>query len=184
MLSKSYKNADEEDFMNLKISLKIEVDDVKNFIDTNFKVYIIQGGCPYEVFISDTLIGVFVEMNNWDDNKSWFEYSRPLLVIENYDKIWLSNSILIKKDYYYFIGACVFKFKTIDNEEIIRYDSHINEDDGIPYPFAIGQQYTYFMLSGQAFKNDDGLDSDEDSYPLNKAINWSTEDIHSIDTDF
>ncbi|ARF10518.1 hypothetical protein Hokovirus_2_45 [Hokovirus HKV1] len=55
------------------------------------------------------------------------------------------NSILLKinKDKYVYIGESIYEFKTNDN--IIKYYSPVGNND-VPYPFAIGEKYVYFML--------------------------------------
>jgi len=62
------------------------------------------------------------------------------------------NSILvnIKDNIYVYIGPEVYEFKTED--EIVKYFSPIGPND-VPYPYAVGTQYTYFMLEKQYVKN-------------------------------
>lgn len=54
------------------------------------------------------------------------------------------NSILLQlKDKYVFIGETIYEFKPQD--EIVKYWSPVGNND-VPYPFAIGKDYVYFML--------------------------------------
>jgi len=58
---------------------------------------------------------------------------------------WVGNSILMKleKDRYLFVGETIYQFRTDD--EILHYNSPIGNSD-VPYPFAVGKKYVYFML--------------------------------------
>lgn len=60
-------------------------------------------------------------------------------------KVFDGNSILLRinKDKYVYIGERIYEFKTNDN--IIKYYSPVGNND-VPYPFAIGEKYAYFML--------------------------------------
>jgi len=56
------------------------------------------------------------------------------------------NSILLKcgPHAYLYIGSEIYEFE-IRGDEIIEYYSPIGNSD-VPYPYAIGQEYTYFFL--------------------------------------
>lgn len=66
----------------------------------------------------------------------------------NKPKWGLGNSILINKtgEKYVFIGEMIYIFTAKDR--IIKYHSPIGNSD-VPYPFAIGNQYVYFMLENK-----------------------------------
>lgn len=55
------------------------------------------------------------------------------------------NTILVNKNDkdYIFIGECVYVFQS--NNKIVKYFSPIGNND-VPYPFAIGEKYIYFMI--------------------------------------
>lgn len=57
----------------------------------------------------------------------------------------LGNSILINKTgrEYVFIGEMIYSF--IAKDHIVEYHSPIGNSD-VPYPFAIGKEYVYFMI--------------------------------------
>lgn len=57
----------------------------------------------------------------------------------------LGNSILINKTgrEYVFIGETIYSFTAKDH--IVEYHSPIGNSD-VPYPFAIGDKYVYFMI--------------------------------------
>ena len=63
----------------------------------------------------------------------------------------VGNSILVKKgNKYVYIGESVKEFVTTDN--IKKYVSPVG-NSAVPYPFAVGDQYTYLMLEGKALPN-------------------------------
>jgi hypothetical protein len=55
------------------------------------------------------------------------------------------NSILVNKNDkdYIFIGECIYVFQPED--KIIEYFSPVGNND-VPYPYAIGEKYIYFMI--------------------------------------
>ena len=57
------------------------------------------------------------------------------------------NSILVHLDEnrYVFIGHCIYEFRTRHGEQIEEYVSPIGNSD-VPYPYAVGEQFVYFML--------------------------------------
>jgi hypothetical protein len=75
------------------------------------------------------------------------------------------NSILlhISKANYIYIGHMIQSFETREGEKIKSYYSPIGNSD-VPYPYAIGEQYTYFMLDMDTIPNE-LLDLSKDAYP-------------------
>jgi len=62
------------------------------------------------------------------------------------DKDGLGNSLLLKVGTkYVFIGHEIFEFKTLPGDTIVDFVSNIGNSD-VPYPYAVGDQYVYFML--------------------------------------
>jgi hypothetical protein len=57
------------------------------------------------------------------------------------------NTILLetKKGKYVYIGGIVYDFTTPDGDTIQKYESPIGNSD-VPYPYAVGEKYVYFML--------------------------------------
>lgn len=56
------------------------------------------------------------------------------------------NSILLKLgSSYRYIGHEIYDFHTIEGDTITKFYSDIGNSD-VPYPYAIGKQYIYFML--------------------------------------
>lgn len=75
------------------------------------------------------------------------------------------NSILIQtgSGKYIYVGDQIYSFETRDGEEIKTYYSPVG-NSAVPYPYAIGENYTYFMLDKQTVPNE-LLDLKKDAYP-------------------
>lgn len=56
------------------------------------------------------------------------------------------NSLLleISDKRYIHIGDCVFSFEPVDEDPIVKYYSPVGNND-VPYPYAVGKKYVYFM---------------------------------------
>lgn len=75
------------------------------------------------------------------------------------------NSILLKhkeKNKYTYIGSDIREFKTINGDLIKKYYSPIGNND-VPYPYAIGEKYTYLMIE-QVYIPNEKLDFTLDIY--------------------
>jgi hypothetical protein len=57
------------------------------------------------------------------------------------------NTILLKltDTKYQFIGLSIQTFETIKGENILKYYSPVGNND-VPYPYAVGEKYTYLMI--------------------------------------
>lgn len=57
------------------------------------------------------------------------------------------NSILLlsRPGHYLYIGHEIYSFSTKDNEMISAYFSPVGNSD-VPYPYAVGEHHTYFLL--------------------------------------
>lgn len=78
------------------------------------------------------------------------------------------NSILfhISDSTYIYVGHAIVKFNTHKNEKILEYYSPIGKGD-VPYPFAIGEKNTHFMIEpdyGPGFVSNEKLDFSKDLY--------------------
>lgn len=75
------------------------------------------------------------------------------------------NSILIKtgNGKYIYAGHEIYSFETKDGEEIKTYYSPVG-NSAVPYPYAVGENYTYFMLDKETIPNK-LLDLNKDAYP-------------------
>lgn len=83
----------------------------------------------------------------------------PLIIKKKYQKVFVGkdpeangNSMLflLNNGKYLYVGYRVFVFETSD--EIIDYKSPIGKNC-VPYPYAIGEKYTYLMLEQVYAKN-------------------------------
>jgi hypothetical protein len=56
------------------------------------------------------------------------------------------NSLLlqISEKKYVHVGDCVFSFEPVDEDVILKYYSPVGNND-VPYPYAVGKKYVYFM---------------------------------------
>jgi hypothetical protein len=73
------------------------------------------------------------------------------------------NTILlhVKPNEYVFIGHSIYLFKLKD-DKIVKYYSPVGPSD-VPYPYAVGEKNTYFMLDMESLPND-CIDLTEDGY--------------------
>jgi hypothetical protein len=74
------------------------------------------------------------------------------------------NSILlfIRPRHYLYIGNEIYSFETKDNEMISSYFSPVGNSE-VPYPYAVGEHHTYFMLDKEMVPNNH-LDEKKDRY--------------------
>ena len=119
------------------------------------------GGTPYVVEITPTTVCI-------EDNKGKEIYETP------YKKVFLGegrltdaiyrkgSSILacIKENHYVYIGSEIYSFRT--TEPIVAYESPVGSSS-VPYPYAVGEEYTYFMLDKEKVPNE-LLDHTKDAY--------------------
>jgi hypothetical protein len=72
------------------------------------------------------------------------------------------SSILVQQSpmNYVYIGSEIYSFHT--NEPIIAYESPVGSSS-VPYPYAVGDKYTYFMLDKEKVPNE-LLDLKKDAY--------------------
>lgn len=64
------------------------------------------------------------------------------------------NSFLIERrpGVYIHVGMEAFRFQTRGGERILKYYSPVGNSD-VPYPYAIGERYTYFLLDHVTLPN-------------------------------
>jgi hypothetical protein len=137
------------------------------------------GGRPYTVFDKDGLVEIYT--NEFNENKD--RILGKLILKQKYKKIFLGhqihkepnkykilhtlgNTILlhISSNKYLFMGgiAGIYTFETADNDIIKDFSSPIGNSD-VPYPFAIGEKYTYLLIKNLFIPNDN-LDMTKDPY--------------------
>ena len=126
------------------------------------------GGTPFVVEITPTT--VCVERHQTQGNK------RSKQIFETpYEHVFLGekgrlkdaiyqkgSSILVQQSpmNYVYIGSEIYSFKT--TEPILFYESPIGSSE-TPYPYAVGDKYTYFMLDKEKVPNH-LLDPKKDAY--------------------
>lgn len=79
-----------------------------------------------------------------------------LKTLNNYDPEHkhVGNSILVRtsENQYIFIGHEIYSFKTRMGDTIKQLQSGVGNSD-VPYPYAIADEYTYFLLDKQTLPN-------------------------------
>jgi hypothetical protein len=87
------------------------------------------------------------------------------------------NSILIclGKGKYIFAGQEIYSLETKDGEEIMKYYSPVG-NSAVPYPYAVGENYTYFMLDKETVPNE-LLNLKEDAYSQFYGHTVNNEDL-------
>jgi hypothetical protein len=146
---------------------------------------------PYVVYDYGNNVTIYGQKYDLDTNK---EYVTKKLHEIKYKKIFLGDNVLKLKRYesgkgnsillqtgpskYVYIGDGIREFSTKDGDVIEKYQSGIGNND-VPYPYAIGKKYTYFMLDdgtvkeGPKFKyvSNDEVDLTVDAY--DQLYGWS-----------
>lgn len=89
------------------------------------------------------------------------------------------NSVLVKvgEGKYLYAGDKVYTFQTIGGEDIKEYYSPVGNSE-VPYPYAVGEKHTYFMLDMEALGND-MLDLKKDGYPQFYALKFGGKPVSS-----
>jgi hypothetical protein len=119
------------------------------------------GGTPFVVEITSTT--VCVERHKKEIFETPYEHvflgEKGRLKDAIYQK---GSSILvcIKENHYVYIGSEIYSFKT--TEPILFYESPVGSSE-TPYPYAVGDKYTYFMLDKEKVPNE-LLDLKKDAY--------------------
>lgn len=91
------------------------------------------------------------------------------------------NSILIEigKGHYIYVGDGIYSFETHNNEQIKHYYSPVG-NSGVPYPYAIGENNTYFMLDKKSLPND-MLDLKKHAYTQFYGVDVKDGDIKKME---
>jgi len=198
---------------NKKISTPEPADSSKNVVlDLSGKKpkhkYTIEdnGDNPYIVYDYGNRVEVYGQ--NYDEEKDAYYISTKLLDIKykklfagdndlklpDYDKkgMWRGNTVLLETGpgKYIFIGNHgIREFTTVDGDTIEKYYSPLG-NNSVPYPYAVGKKYTYFMLNdgrvkeGPKFKyvpNED-LNLKEDAYTQLYGMGESKLDRYNLKT--
>lgn len=81
---------------------------------------------PYErIFVGDNLLK--------DKNYAEFGWAK-------------GNSLLLQSSEkrFIYVGDCIFSFEPVEDDIIVKYYSPVGNND-VPYPYAVGKKYVYFM---------------------------------------
>lgn len=119
------------------------------------------GGRPFIVEDDGSKVSVFSQQYDFDTEQylapeKLFQQSYKTIFVgdkpswqhpDNWDTDFKGNSILlkVKGGSYMYIGASIYTFKALDGDVIHTYFSEVGNSD-VPYPFAIGEKYVYFLM--------------------------------------
>jgi len=142
------------------------------------------GGRPFKVIVDKTNhnITVYREID-YNNNNTIYNETTPVIQ-QNYTQLFIGktyknsmtnfsggygkgfigNSILIKNDEgnnYTFIGHSIFSFQSVS--PIVKYRSPVGNND-VPYPFAIDENGTYYLLIENVMVSGDNKPTNVDVY--------------------
>ena len=139
------------------------------------------GSEPFVVDVSPSRVEVYRQTFKEDGGVE--EYVRDKKVVDtSYKKIFIGDNDLRLKDgpapkgmypgnsilicvgpgKYIYIGDQIYSFETVSGEDIKEYYSYVG-NSAVPYPYAVGENYTYFMLDRETVPNE-LLDLKKDAY--------------------
>jgi hypothetical protein len=130
------------------------------------------GGRPFQVTVSGKKVTVMMNMDDFEIvNGKYTTINNPpkqLFSIDvaevfvgkkspagGYDGLKPSkaegNSILlhVSGNKYRFIGQDIYDFSPLNGDKIVKYYSDVGNSD-VPYPFAVGEKFIYFMIEKTA----------------------------------
>lgn len=141
------------------------------------------GARPFCVEVDTKNKHIAIIEQRWvSGDKSSGHYEKGKTIMHtNYEEIWIGDNLLpdkhavpkgtyagntilfrLKDGRYVFVGGTIYSFKSRNNEPIHQYYSPINNSD-VPYPYAVGETYTYFLLDKKTIPNE-LLDLKKDGY--------------------
>lgn len=128
-----------------------------------FKSYEIidNGGRPFVADVTSSKIEVYKQV--YDDENDTYVKDKKILDT-NYEKIFIGDNLLKDKRYaprvkylgnsilvqvtpekYIYIGSEIYSFSPKKDDTIVSYYSPVGNSQ-VPYPYALGENYAYFML--------------------------------------
>ncbi len=158
--------------MRLKSKSKIRRTSRSNLKKDKIYTTLDNGGAPFTVKVSSQKVKIYKNILR-DDDYSWKKVGEKLvLTLKNPKKIFVGsdppgfyynktsrprevgNSLLVNTvgNKYVYIGESVKQF--IANDTIKKYLSPVG-NSAVPYPFAVGEKYTYLMIEGKKMLNTD-----------------------------
>lgn len=111
------------------------------------------GSRPFLVFDYGNKVTVIPQRDGYSGKGRDFSYKK--LFVGDSSGPWPGNTILLEKSKgkYVFIGQHVKEFSTQNRETILQYNSIVGNSD-VPYPYAIGEHNTYFLLDDVSVPNE------------------------------
>jgi hypothetical protein len=152
---------------------RVKGDIVKMKRQMGVRSYLIHnnGGRPYRVEIGEKDVVVYSNESEQKDKTVYRVSSEDIWLGDNLLSLSAyfprgsgkGNSILIKigPHQYVYIGHIIYSFK-MENDEIVKYYSPIGNGD-VPYPYAVGKDYVYFLLDKKRVAIED-VDITKDGY--------------------
>jgi hypothetical protein len=157
LVSKSPKSINLSQFEKRQVLLPKSGSDTK---PRNTFTILDNGGEPFVVDIYSKHLEVYLQ--NFDEEESNRRNKRgkkilstpfvKLFVGNNYFRLERygskkGNSILVqvKGNEYIYIGSEIYQFQARDGDQILVYASPVG-NSAVPYPYAIGENYVYYML--------------------------------------
>lgn len=144
-----------------KANLPIRNKTLKKSTLKSYNIYD-NGGIPFIVKIkSPTLIDVYSNVNTETPYKLFTIRYNKLFIGDNLLQDshsakkgkYAGNSILVEtgKNQYLYIGSEIYSFTTKD--KILKFYSPLG-NSAVPYPYAVGEELTYFLLDKKTIPND------------------------------
>jgi hypothetical protein len=151
------------------------------------------GGHPFVADVSPSRVEIYKQTYKYEGEDDFETYTRDKKVVDTpYKKIFIGdndlkpergvapkgmypgNSILIcvGPGKYIYSGHEIYSLETKGGEEIKKYYSPVGNSH-VPYPYAVGENYTYFMLDKETVPNE-LLDLKEDAY--GQFYGWTIKD--------
>jgi hypothetical protein len=173
MLNKSPKRFDLKHFEKYQVFFpKTNKTNQSNQSDTKlqhtFTIIDIYGGKPFVVEVYPKHLEVYLQILQEEESnrasKAVYKRGKQILstpfqklfVGNNYFKLERygtkqGNSLLVQlgdigDNEYLYIGSEIYSFKSRDDDPIVAYASPVG-NSGVPYPYAIGKKYVYYMLN-------------------------------------
>jgi hypothetical protein len=140
------------------------------------KTYMIldNGSNTFSADVSPSHVAIYLLEENGADGKKVIDTAHTRVFVGDNDLrigqgvapkgMYPGNSLLIqvRPGSYIFAGQEIYSFSTVDGEEILAYYSPVG-NSAVPYPYAVGERHTYFMLEMEYVPNE-LLDLTKDAY--------------------
>lgn len=146
------------------------------------KIYEIidNGGRPFIAYVSKRLSKIEVYRQLYDEENDDYVKDKKIIDTE-YEKIFIGDNLLKDKHYaakgkypgnsilvqvspqkYIYIGSEIYSFASKKDDTIVSYYSPLGNSQ-VPYPYALGENYAYFMLDKKVVYID-FINTEKDGY--------------------